>query len=107
VRSRISSGPHADAVARGKAQELRDELRAAGDRRDKGFLRKKTALKKIVANMTMGNDSELDTGSPQSPTKKLTEAVSALFPDIVQCLAIQVLEIKKSKPVCVRRSILR
>ncbi|WVW82912.1 hypothetical protein I302_104926 [Kwoniella bestiolae CBS 10118] len=62
---------------RGKAQELRDELRGANDKRDKGFLRKKTALKKIVANMTMGND------------------MSPLFPDIVQCMQIQVLEIKK------------
>lgn len=39
-------------------QELRDELRQSGDKRDKGFTRRKTALKKIVANMTMGNDSE-------------------------------------------------
>ncbi|ORY28285.1 vesicle-mediated transport-related protein [Naematelia encephala] len=62
---------------RGKTQELRDELRQANDKRDKGFQRKKTALKKIVANMTMGND------------------MSPLFPDIVQCMAIQVLEIKK------------
>ncbi|WVR05327.1 hypothetical protein IAU60_002341 [Kwoniella sp. DSM 27419] len=62
---------------RGKVQELRDELRGANDKRDKGFLRKKTALKKIVANMTMGND------------------MSPLFPDIVQCMQIQVLEIKK------------
>ncbi|WWC69307.1 uncharacterized protein I206_103245 [Kwoniella pini CBS 10737] len=62
---------------RGKAQELRDELRGANDKRDKGFLRKKTALKKIVANMTMGND------------------MSPLFPDVVQCMQIQVLEIKK------------
>jgi vesicle coat complex subunit len=44
-------------IARGKAQELRDELRQSGDKRDKGFIKKKTALKKIVANMTMGNDS--------------------------------------------------
>ena len=44
-------------LARGKTEELRDELRQSNDRRDKGFLRKKTALKKIVANMTMGNDS--------------------------------------------------
>ncbi|KAK8869651.1 hypothetical protein IAR55_000219 [Kwoniella newhampshirensis] len=62
---------------RGKAQELRDELRGANDKRDKGFLRRKTALKKIVANMTMGND------------------MSPLFPDIVQCMQIQVLDIKK------------
>lgn len=43
--------------ARGKIQDLRDELRNAGDKKDKGYARKKTALKKIVANMTMGNDS--------------------------------------------------
>lgn len=42
--------------ARGKVQELRAELQQA-DRKDKGFMKKKTALKKIVANMTMGNDS--------------------------------------------------
>jgi len=48
---------YTDRVARGKAQELRDELRQSGDKRDKGFVKKKTALKKIVANMTMGNDS--------------------------------------------------
>ena len=48
---------YTDRIARGKAQELRDELRQSGDKRDKGFIKKKTALKKIVANMTMGNDS--------------------------------------------------
>ncbi|BEJ14695.1 hypothetical protein CspHIS471_0404620 [Cutaneotrichosporon sp. HIS471] len=62
---------------RGKIQDLRDELRNAGDKKDKGFARKKTALKKIVANMTMGND------------------MSPLFPDMIQCMQIQVLEIKK------------
>jgi hypothetical protein len=35
------------------------ELQQA-DRKDKGYAKKKIALKKIVANMTMGNDSELD-----------------------------------------------
>jgi hypothetical protein len=60
----------ADEVARGKAQELRDELRQSGDKRDKGFVRKKTALKKVVANMTMGNDSKL----PASLYSSLTEA---------------------------------
>lgn len=44
-------------IARGKTQELRQELQAA-DKKDKGFVRKKTVLKKIVANMTMGNDSK-------------------------------------------------
>ena len=43
-------------TARGKAQELRDELRASNDKRDKGYTKKKVALKKVVANMTMGND---------------------------------------------------
>jgi AP-2 complex subunit beta-1 len=28
------------------------------DKKDKGFAKKKTVLKKIVANMTMGNDSK-------------------------------------------------
>lgn len=46
--------------ARGKTQELRAELQQADIKKDKGFLRKKTALKKVVANMTMGNDSELE-----------------------------------------------
>ncbi|WOO85516.1 AP-2 complex subunit beta [Vanrija pseudolonga] len=62
---------------RTKIQDLRDELRNSGDKKDKGYARKKTALKKIVANMTMGND------------------MSQLFPDMVQCMQIQVLEIKK------------
>ena len=54
-------------LARGKTQELGDELRQANDKRDKGFLRKKTALKKIVANMTMGNDSALFLTSSVTP----------------------------------------
>ncbi|OAV91798.1 hypothetical protein PTTG_03728 [Puccinia triticina 1-1 BBBD Race 1] len=61
--------------SRGKVQELRAELQ--NDKKDKGFQRKKNTLKKIVANMTMGND------------------MAPLFPDIVQCMGIQVLEIKK------------
>ena len=36
---------------RGKAQELKAELQT--DKKDKGFVKKKTALKKVVANMTM------------------------------------------------------
>lgn len=46
-------------IARSKAQELRAELQVA-DKKDKGFAKKKTVLKKIVANMTMGNDSKQD-----------------------------------------------
>lgn len=48
--------------ARSKAQELRIELQAT-DKKDKGFVKKKTVLKKVVANMTMGNDSQYD-GEP-------------------------------------------
>lgn len=61
---------------RGKTQELRTELQQA-DKKDKGFVKKKIALKKVVANMTMGND------------------MSPLFPEVIQCMMIQVLEIKK------------
>jgi len=45
------------ATARGKVQELQVELQQA-DRKDKSYAKKKIALKKIVANMTMGNDSK-------------------------------------------------
>lgn len=88
----MNSPMSTDIPARGKIQDLRDELRNAGDRRDKAFQRKKTtALKKIVANMTMGNDSE-----STAPSIELT-AVSPLFPEIIQAMQIQVLEIKKSE----------
>ncbi|SNX86199.1 probable beta-adaptin [Melanopsichium pennsylvanicum] len=69
------SGKDAKLFQRSKVDELRTELSA--DKKDKGWVRKKTVLKKIIANATMGND------------------MSALFPDVVQCLNIQVLEIKK------------
>ncbi|KAK4686665.1 hypothetical protein P7C73_g3451, partial [Tremellales sp. Uapishka_1] len=62
---------------RSKTTELRTELQQSNDKRDKGYVKKKVVLKKIVANMTMGND------------------MSPLFPDIIQCMPIQVLEIKK------------
>lgn len=38
-------------------QELRSELQAA-ETKDKKFVKRKTVLKRIVANITMGNDSE-------------------------------------------------
>ncbi|KAG9307651.1 hypothetical protein G9A89_023216 [Geosiphon pyriformis] len=60
---------------RGKIQELRAELNS--DKKDKQHTKKKTVLKKIVANMTMGND------------------MSSLFPDVISCMQIPVLEIKK------------
>ncbi|KAJ9113732.1 hypothetical protein QFC20_001757 [Naganishia adeliensis] len=73
---------------RSKAQELRAELQVA-DKKDKGFAKKKTVLKKIVANMTMGNDTAEECGM------LIDLAVAPLFPDMIQCMAIQVLEIKK------------
>jgi vesicle coat complex subunit len=61
----------------GKVAELRAELAGAG-KKDKNHASKKNALKKIVANMTMSNNDMV-----------------ALFPDIVACMEIPVLEIKK------------
>ncbi|KAI7875454.1 putative beta-adaptin [Lichtheimia hyalospora FSU 10163] len=60
---------------RGKIQELRAELNS--DKRDPKHQRKKTVMKKIVANMTMGND------------------MSPLFPDILNVMNVPILEIKK------------
>ncbi|CAG8567548.1 12509_t:CDS:10 [Dentiscutata erythropus] len=60
---------------RGKIHELRTELNS--EKKDKQHTKKKTVLKKIVANMTMGND------------------MSALFPDVINCMHIPALEIKK------------
>jgi vesicle coat complex subunit len=61
----------------GKVAELRQEL-ATGGKKDKNHSAKKIALKKIVANMTMSNND-----------------MAALFPDVVACMQIQSLEIKK------------
>ena len=58
--------------------ELRAELLQPATKKDKNFLGKKIALKKIVANMTMSNNDMV-----------------ALFPDIIGCMAIESLEIKK------------
>ncbi|GAA5854298.1 hypothetical protein JCM8547_001770 [Rhodosporidiobolus lusitaniae] len=60
---------------RGKLQELKAELQA--DKKDKNFSKRKTVLKRVVASMTMGQD------------------MSPLYPDVLACLSIQVLEIKK------------
>lgn len=57
--------------------ELRLELHSGG-KKDKNFTMKKVALKKIVANMTMSNNDMV-----------------ALFPDVIGCMHIQSLEIKK------------
>ena len=61
----------------GKVAELRLEL-TSGGRKDKNHSAKKIALKKIVANMTMSNNDMV-----------------ALFPDIIACMQIPSLEIKK------------
>ncbi|PQE13648.1 AP-2 complex subunit beta protein [Rutstroemia sp. NJR-2017a BVV2] len=63
--------------ARGKVAELRLELNSGG-KKDKNHSAKKIALKKIVANMTMSNNDMV-----------------ALFPDVVACMTIPSLEIKK------------
>ncbi|GAA5837693.1 hypothetical protein JCM3766R1_000556 [Sporobolomyces carnicolor] len=60
---------------RSKLQELKAELQA--DKKDKNFNKRKTVLKRVVASMTMGQD------------------MSPLYPEILACLSIQVLEIKK------------
>ena len=61
----------------GKVAELRLELNSGG-KKDKNHFAKKIALKKIVANMTMSNNDMV-----------------ALFPDVVGCMQIASLEIKK------------
>jgi AP-2 complex subunit beta-1 len=61
----------------GKVAELRQELNSGG-KKDKNHSAKKIALKKIVANMTMSNNDMV-----------------GLFPDIVACMTIPSLEIKK------------
>ncbi|KAG6009600.1 hypothetical protein E4U21_001967 [Claviceps maximensis] len=63
--------------ARGKVAELRLELNSGG-KKDKNNSVKKVALKRIVANMTMSNNDMV-----------------ALFPDIIACMHIPSLEIKK------------
>lgn len=65
----------------GKVAELRQELNSGG-KKDKNYSAKKIALKKIVANMTMSNNDMV-----------------ALFPDVIECMNLPSLEIKK---MCVR-----
>ncbi|KAF2763191.1 Adaptor protein complex beta subunit [Pseudovirgaria hyperparasitica] len=72
-----TTGQDAKLFARGKVAELRLEL-TAGGKKDKNHAGKKIALKKIVANMTMSNNDMV-----------------ALFPDVIVCMQIPNLEIKK------------
>ncbi|KIJ17371.1 hypothetical protein PAXINDRAFT_74034 [Paxillus involutus ATCC 200175] len=69
-------GQDAKFFQRGKIEEFRAELQAA-EAKDKKFQKRKIVLKKIVANITMGND------------------MSPLFHDVVQCIGTPLLEIKK------------
>lgn len=68
---------HSRIRQQGKVAELRLELNSGG-KKDKNHSVKKVALKKIVANMTMSNNDMV-----------------ALFPDIIGCMNIPSLEIKK------------
>lgn len=61
----------------GKVAELRQELHSGG-KKDRNYSAKKIALKKIVANMTMSNNDMV-----------------ALFPDVIECMNLPSLEIKK------------
>lgn len=70
----------------GKVVELRMEL-GAGGKKDKNHSAKKIALKKIVANMTMSNNDMV-----------------ALFPDVINCMTIPSLEIKKMYVSVVKKS---
>ena len=80
-------------------QEFRAELLAA-ESKDKKFTKRKTVLKKIVANITMGNDSGCHSSASLLPLRHspspLAALVSPLFTDVVQCLGTPLLEIKKS-----------
>lgn len=69
--------PRSPLTRQGKVAELRLELNSGG-KKDKNNAAKKIALKKIVANMTMSNNDMV-----------------GLFPDIVNCMHIPSLEIKK------------
>lgn len=73
------------ALSQGKVAELRQEL-SSGGKKDKNYSAKKIALKKIVANMTMSNNDMV-----------------ALFPDVIGCMNLPSLEIKK---MCVGSSTL-
>ncbi|CAG9937068.1 unnamed protein product [Clonostachys rosea f. rosea IK726] len=75
--SSSAGGGDSKLFARGKVAELRQELNSGG-KKEKNFGGKKIALKKIVANMTMSNNDMV-----------------ALFPDIIGCMHLQSLEIKK------------
>lgn len=108
------SGAHTDASPCGRensrcVQEFRQELQAA-ETKDKKFTKRKTVLKKIVANITMGNDSACccdAAGAFILLTGESCFTVSPLFTDVVQCLGTPLLEIKKSMSACSITSLVR
>jgi len=61
----------------GKVAELRAELQSAS-KKDKNHAAKKIALKRVVANMTMSNSEMVQ-----------------LFPEVIGCMQIPSLEVKK------------
>ncbi|KAI9655448.1 MAG: hypothetical protein M1831_004865 [Alyxoria varia] len=74
---RLVRNVNTNASSKGKVAELRSELEAGG-KKDKNHTAKKTALKKIVANMTMNNNDMV-----------------VLFPDVVNQMRIPNMEVKK------------
>jgi vesicle coat complex subunit len=78
VLSTLHSITYSRKSPQGKVAELRAELQHGGTKKDKNYSSKKIALKRIVANMTMSNNDMV-----------------ALFPDVVNCMGIPSLEVKK------------
>ena len=73
------TGKDAKLFQRGKVQELRAEL--LSEKKDKGWVRKKTVLKKIIANATTGATPAADASQDSEPTPAtpITPANSASF----------------------------
>lgn len=80
-------------------QELRAELQ--DNKKDKGHQKRLTTLKKIVATMTMGQVSGKEPRIRDVGERRVTmesavsQDMSPLFPDVVACMPIQVLQVKK------------
>ncbi|KDE09350.1 hypothetical protein MVLG_00664 [Microbotryum lychnidis-dioicae p1A1 Lamole] len=70
-----STGQDSKLFVRNKLADLRAELQ--GDKKDKDFKKRKVVLKRVVASMTMGQD------------------MSPLYPEVIACLSIEMLDIKK------------
>ena len=104
VTAMAASGNDAKFFTRGKIQEFKQELQEADRGKDKKFVKRKTVLKKIVANITMGNDSayyllglSISSQHNNEILMRHRDLVSQMFSEVIQCLPIPVLEIKKSE----------